>query len=168
MRLSQGAVWLHKETSHRKHDKEGAMLMAHTTTHGCRNRQNYHCKKLEGKLRTRAVPLSSEIQRLLTLCQKANRETAPHTISIHQGNPASKADTHSSLQVWENETCIYYEPRGVHAHSVVSDSLRPYGCSPQAPLSLGFSRQVYWSGPPFSPLGDFAWASGKTSQRRTN
>ena len=128
MRLSQGAVWLHRETSHRKHDKEGAMLMAHAMTHGCRKGRTYHHKKLEGKLRTRAVPLSSEIQHLLTLCQKADRETAPHIISLHQGNPASKADAHSSLRVCENETCIYYVPRGVlwmcvHAHSVVSDSL---------------------------------------------
>ena len=104
------------------------MLMAHAMTHGCRKGRTYHRKKLEGKLRTRAVPLSSEIQHLLTLCQKADRETAPHIISLHQGNPASKADAHSSLRVCENETCIYYVPRGVlwmcvHAHSVVSDSL---------------------------------------------
>ena len=28
------------------------------------------------------------------------------------------------------------------------------GCSPPAPLSLGFSRQEYWSGLPFPPPGD--------------
>ena len=27
-------------------------------------------------------------------------------------------------------------------------------CDHQAPLSMGFSRQVYWSELPFSPLGD--------------
>ena len=32
--------------------------------------------------------------------------------------------------------------------SVVSDSLRPHGAC-QAPLSMGFSRQEYWSGFPF-------------------
>ena len=29
----------------------------------------------------------------------------------------------------------------------------PMGCS-QAPLFMGFSRQEYWSGLPFPPLGD--------------
>ena len=30
--------------------------------------------------------------------------------------------------------------------SVMSDSLRPHGCGAyQAPLSMGFSRQEYWS-----------------------
>ena len=36
--------------------------------------------------------------------------------------------------------------------SVVSDSLRLYGT--QAPLSMGFSRQEYWSGLPCRPPGD--------------
>ena len=36
------------------------------------------------------------------------------------------------------------------SHSVVSDSVRPYGLvARQAPLSMGFSRQEYWSGLPF-------------------
>ena len=30
----------------------------------------------------------------------------------------------------------------------------PMDCSLQAPLSMGFSRQEYWSGFPFPPLGD--------------
>ena len=33
--------------------------------------------------------------------------------------------------------------------SVVFDSLRPHGLALQAPLSMGFSRQEYWSGLPF-------------------
>ena len=35
----------------------------------------------------------------------------------------------------------------------MSDSLQPYGPC-QAPLSMGFSRQEYWSGLPFPPRGD--------------
>ena len=42
----------------------------------------------------------------------------------------------------------------VLSHSVVSDSLRPYGAS-QAPLSMGFSGQEYWSGLPCLSPGDF-------------
>ena len=40
--------------------------------------------------------------------------------------------------------------------SVISDSLRPHGLyvAHQAPLSMGFSRQKYWSGLPFPSPGD--------------
>ena len=38
--------------------------------------------------------------------------------------------------------------------SVTSDSLQPYGL--KAALSMGFSRQEYWSGLPFPPLGDLS------------
>ena len=37
------------------------------------------------------------------------------------------------------------------SHSVVSNSLQPRG---QAPLSIKFSRQEYWSGLPFPSPGD--------------
>ena len=37
--------------------------------------------------------------------------------------------------------------------SAVSDSLRPHGAC-QAPISLGFFRQEYWSGLPFPSAGD--------------
>ena len=37
----------------------------------------------------------------------------------------------------------------------MSDSWQPYGqVTPQAPLSMGFSRQEYWSGLPFPSPGD--------------
>ena len=42
----------------------------------------------------------------------------------------------------------------VHARSVVSDSLQRYGLAHQAPLSMGFPRQEYWSGLPFPSPGD--------------
>ena len=48
-----------------------------------------------------------------------------------------------------NEKCVL-------SCSIESDSLRSYGLyvACQAPLSLGFSRQEYWSGLPFPPQGD--------------
>ena len=39
-------------------------------------------------------------------------------------------------------------------HSVMTDSCDPMGCSPQAPLSMGFSGQEYWSELPFPPPRD--------------
>ena len=38
--------------------------------------------------------------------------------------------------------------------SVVSDSLRPHKLTCQAPLSIEFSRQEYWSGLLFPSSGD--------------
>ena len=38
--------------------------------------------------------------------------------------------------------------------SVMSESLRPHRLARQAPLSMGFSRQEYWSGLPFPSPGD--------------
>ena len=38
--------------------------------------------------------------------------------------------------------------------SVTSDSATPWTVAPQAPLSMGFSRQEYWNGLPCSPPGD--------------
>ena len=44
-------------------------------------------------------------------------------------------------------SCINPRPQYTHVCSVVSNSLQPMNCSPaQAPLSLWFSRQEYWSG----------------------
>ena len=40
------------------------------------------------------------------------------------------------------------------AQSVVSDSATPWTVAHQAPLSMGFSRQEYWSGLPFPSPGD--------------
>ena len=44
---------------------------------------------------------------------------------------------------WESES-----------RSVVSSSATPWTVTRQAPLSMGFSRQEYWSGLPFPPPGD--------------
>ena len=37
---------------------------------------------------------------------------------------------------------------------VLSDSMTPWTVACQAPPSMGFSRQEYWSGVPFPSLGD--------------
>ena len=52
----------------------------------------------------------------------------------------------------------------VCARQVISDSLRPYGTvALQAPLSMGFSRQEYWSGLPFLPPGDLPEPGAETA-----
>ena len=40
--------------------------------------------------------------------------------------------------------------------SVVSTLCNPMDCSPPAPLSMGFSRQEYWSELPFPSPGDLS------------
>ena len=44
--------------------------------------------------------------------------------------------------------------RGCKVISVESDSMTPWTIACQAPLSIGFSRQEYWSGLPCPPPGD--------------
>ena len=44
--------------------------------------------------------------------------------------------------------------RAVLSFSVVSDSTTPWTVACQAPLSIGFPRQEYWSGLPFPSPGD--------------
>ena len=41
----------------------------------------------------------------------------------------------------------------VLSHSVVSNSATPWTVALQAPLSMGFSKQEYWSGLPCLPPG---------------
>ena len=54
---------------------------------------------------------------------------------------------------WENINIRWYCV--VLSRSVVSNSLWPPGTvAHQAPLSMGFSRQEYWSGLPWPPPGD--------------
>ena len=52
----------------------------------------------------------------------------------------------------------------MHACSIasgVSDSATPWTVALQAPLSMGFSRQEYWSGLPCPPPGDLSNADVK-------
>ena len=53
-----------------------------------------------------------------------------------------------TLQGYSKNLCVF-------SHSVMSDSLQPPGLvARQAPLSMGFSKQEYWSGLPFPSPGD--------------
>ena len=45
---------------------------------------------------------------------------------------------------------------GKWSHSVVSNSATPWTVAHQAPQSMGFSRQEYWSGLPFPSPGDLS------------
>ena len=55
-----------------------------------------------------------------------------------------------SDRIWVLQMCVH-----VLNLSVVSDSCNPIDIACQAPLSMGFSRQEYWSGLPFPSPGDF-------------
>ena len=61
-----------------------------------------------------------------------------------------------SLLKWDHK--LFFFPQMATqfewSRSVVSDSLRPRGLAPQAPPSMGFSRQEYWSGLPSPSPGD--------------
>ena len=48
------------------------------------------------------------------------------------------------------------------AQSLSRVSLQLHGLAHQAALSMGFSRQEYWSGLPFPPPGDLPEPQGQT------
>ena len=53
-------------------------------------------------------------------------------------------------ETWKNEE----DTRACSSASLVPDSLQPWTVVHQAPLSMGFSRQEYWSGLPSPPPGN--------------
>ena len=55
---------------------------------------------------------------------------------------------------YKANTCVCV-CKWVCACSLMSDSAAPWTIAYQAPLSMGFSRQEYWSGLPWPPSGDF-------------
>ena len=61
-------------------------------------------------------------------------------------------ELHNGLMCDNYLTMFYSE-----SHSVMSDCCDPMDYSPQAPLSLEFSRQEYWSGLPFPSSGDLPY-----------
>ena len=50
--------------------------------------------------------------------------------------------------------CAWLKDACLLGHSIMSDSATPWTVAHQAPLSVGFSRQEYWSGLPFLSPGD--------------
>ena len=68
--------------------------------------------------------------------------------------PALSRDHHPSAQSqvfsWKKEAWVKVES----TRSGISDSVTPGTVAPPTPLSMGFSRQEYWSGEPFPSPGD--------------
>ena len=62
------------------------------------------------------------------------------------GIPPPAVLTRSQLTVHKVHACS--------VASVMSDAATPWTVARQAPLSMGFSRQEYWSGLPCPPPGD--------------
>jgi len=63
-----------------------------------------------------------------------------------------------------NEKCKEIEENNemcVLGHSVTSNSATPWIVAHQAPLSMEFLRQEYWSGLPFPSLGDLPYPGTK-------
>ena len=97
----------------------------------------YHLKR--PPLSSRSLLLHSQDHSLLNFCYCLIRFACPHKIF--------------PVVFWEPYTvCVCaWKCFLLFSPSVVSDSLRP--C--QAPLSMGFFRQEYWSGLSFPSPGDF-------------
>ena len=76
--------------------------------------------------------------------KELNRLSAFLTIPHSRGESDNKQVEHIVCVCVCVCACVY---------SVMPDSATPWTVACQAPLSMGFSRQEYWSGLPFPPSG---------------
>ena len=107
-----------------------------------------------------AYSISRVPEALLTVC--INIATSWSLLKLHF-NWRSFFSSYCHLQNWgdwdwEAQSFQIVSDRkkseSVHC-SVVSNSVTPWIVACQAPLSMGFSRQEYWSGEPCPSAGDF-------------
>ena len=74
----------------------------------------------------------------------------PVTVNVYYRKPAHQInDTHGVIEKGERK-------RTCPSLSRVRLSATPWTVARQAPLSMGFSRQEYWSGLPCPPPGNFS------------
>ena len=66
----------------------------------------------------------------------------------------AKQDIYSDSSIIVIDLYSAWYTLGSHPHSIVSDSATPWTVAHQAPLSMGLSRQEYWSRMPFLTLED--------------
>ena len=70
------------------------------------------------------------------------------------GKSLSPLDLENLLSLWEEPGKLKKEVTCAQSHSRIQLSGTPWTAAHQAPLSMGLSRQEYWSGLPFPPPGD--------------
>ena len=103
-----------------------------------------------------------ELQLHLWLCSSCkdprSREvfliTCLHSLPDQDLLPSSRLRSPPPTARWDSEVSLLCGPYSPRACSVVSDSVTPWTVTRQAPLSMWFSRQEYWSGLPFPHPGN--------------
>ena len=120
-----------------------------------------------------------EGQGSLEYCSPWDRKESDTTEPLNNNN-AEMSNTHyqtwshphrghgvrASLSIWDHETAYKVEDNShlyslvvcmracMLSHSVMSNSATPWAVACQTPLSMGFSRQEYWTGLPLSSPED--------------
>ena len=109
--------------------------------------------------------------KILEVIKSEQRETdyMYYGTCIQTGYYVSNKTKFLKIIQWQNDSNIFTNKNSVHnivyrllsprlfllSHEVVSDSsVAPWTAACQAPLSMGFSRQEYWSRLPFPSPGD--------------
>jgi len=102
----------------------------------------------------RLQPLPEESTEELRMWQ--TQDTCPDSWDVYERMILVCPDSHIFPYTVLVMPRLWYLPICSVSHSVVSDSLWPHGLyiPHQAPLSMGMSRQDYWSGLPFPSPGD--------------
>ena len=87
--------------------------------------------------------------------KRAYKEEGNRRMLHEEGGTWSELWKIDGIKIAERTASIWGKSESV-SHSIMSDSLQPSGLyvARQVPLSIGFSRQEYWSGLPFPSPGD--------------
>ena len=119
----------------------GSLSKQHALGTKCQSHKKPGRTPFLGCMKGPAAAAARSLQSCLTLCDPIDGSPPGSPIPGILQARTLDSPCHFLLQCMKSEKWKW-------SLSVVSDSSRPHGLAYQAPLSMGFSRQEYWSGSP--------------------
>ena len=163
----------HAHSEHRWAHMPIKPIPEHTPSHLC---SNVHAQDRHTQICTHGPPVEAHIQ---TLHAHAHRKrctaaSSPTLASIHTGCVHTRTQICTLITPQPAHIFTLHISRCTHSHTLIAPTAKdmcslcyccclvgkclslsdPMDSSPQAPLSMDFSRQEYWSGLPFPSPGD--------------
>ena len=147
----QNLVFILAATQWMKQQGTGCRSLA--VTSGCRALEGAQTRRLTPWLPGPALPPKSCVTLRVSLNHSVPKSGKKNTVRSRRCWHLSGCRGRLSVNRTAHKMaymCCYKSCKGV-SPSVVSDSATPRTVACQAPLSMGLSRQEYWSGSPFLP-----------------
>ena len=131
---------------HRSHQR--AQQGSRKTQPDCR------CTKALQKDRTQRMRLSRREMRVRRLAHVIKRARNSETFRVSLLENQGRATLQFTSEGHQLAECPFVPESESVRYSVAFNSVTPWTVAGQVPLSIGFSRQEYWSGLPFHSPGD--------------